>query len=208
VEWLELELVNKPKDIIEQENNIISLREKIKSISGKTMSPTLSSSKVRKIYKKRKKLKKQLATMETSLQNDLKRIRFKMKAENFSPNVSVKSHPLAPKIEFTCRMTQFPINLNDATTGHKLQGMSKDVIIITSWPKGGLSALFKNWEYVVLSRVRTLDGLYLFEPIDLEKSFKPSKEYRSFLVRAKQQEKSVLDNIKQLKMNLNSNTET
>ena len=51
-------------------------------------------------------------------------------------------------------------------------------MIVTSWPKGCLSALFKNWEYVVLSRVRTLEGLYLFEPIDLEKSFKPSPELK------------------------------
>ena len=59
-------------------------------------------------------------------------------------------------------MLQIPINMNDATIGHKLQGMSKDAVIITSWPSGGL---FKNWEYVVLSRVRTHDGLYLFRPI-------------------------------------------
>ncbi len=30
-------------------------------------------------------------------------------------------------------MTQLPINMNDATTGHKLQGMSKDKLIIVSW---------------------------------------------------------------------------
>ena len=99
-------------------------------------------------------------------------------------------------------MTQFPINLNDATTGHKLQGMSKDVLIITSWPKGGLYALFKNWEYVVLSRVRTIDGLYLFEPIDLEKSFKPSKEYQRFLALAKRREVNLLAEIKKRKENL------
>ena len=96
-------------------------------------------------------------------------------------------------------MTQFPINLNDATTGHKLQGMSKDVVIITSWPRGGL---FKNWEYVVLSRVRTLDGLYLFEPIDLEKSFKPSQEFQRFMLIAKTREKNLLAKIKRRKAKL------
>ena len=29
-------------------------------------------------------------------------------------------------------MTQLPINMNDATTGHKLQGMSKDKLIVES----------------------------------------------------------------------------
>jgi hypothetical protein len=54
-------------------------------------------------------------------------------------------------------ITQFGVNSNIATTGHKLQGMSKDKIIVTSW-----SYQFKNWIYVILSRVRTLEGLYLF----------------------------------------------
>jgi hypothetical protein len=58
-------------------------------------------------------------------------------------------------------MKQIPANSNDATMGHKLQGTSKDVIVITSWPTGGLAAMLKNWEYVVLSQVRTLSGLYL-----------------------------------------------
>jgi hypothetical protein len=65
-------------------------------------------------------------------------------------------------------MKQIPAISNDATAGHKLQGMSKDVIVVTSWPIGGLAAMFKNWEYVVLSRVRTLSGLYLVEPIDMK----------------------------------------
>jgi hypothetical protein len=29
-------------------------------------------------------------------------------------------------------MKRIPANTNDASTGHKLQGMSKDVIIVTS----------------------------------------------------------------------------
>ena len=90
-------------------------------------------------------------------------------------------------------MHQIPANSNDATTGHKLQGMSKDVIIVSSWPTGGLSLMFKNWEYVVLSRVRTLSGLYLIEPIDMEKSFNPSPELRSYMERAMQKEKEILE---------------
>lgn len=86
-------------------------------------------------------------------------------------------------------MTQLPINLNHETTGHKLQGMSKDDVIITSWPTGGL---FENWEYVVLSRVRTRNGLYLFKPIDVNESFKPSPELANFFKRAKTKEKVFL----------------
>jgi hypothetical protein len=35
-------------------------------------------------------------------------------------------------------MIQIPANSNDATTDHKLQGMSKDVIIVASWTTGGM----------------------------------------------------------------------
>ncbi len=78
-------------------------------------------------------------------------------------------------------MIQTQANINDATTGHKLQGMSKDVIVVSSWPTGGLATMFKNWEYVILSRVRTLSGLYLVEPINMDKSFKPSSELKNIL---------------------------
>ena len=56
-------------------------------------------------------------------------------------------------------MTQLPINMNDATTEHKLQGMSKDKLIVVSW------SFIPNWIYVVLSRVRTLKGLFLLKPL-------------------------------------------
>ena len=103
------------------------------------------------------------------------------------------------QLKFTCQITQFPVDTSEATTGHKLQGSSKDVIIISSWPKG---ALFKNWEYTVLSRVRTLDGLYLFEPLSEDKSFEPSDELSRFFSRAKRKEKIFLENYKQTKINL------
>jgi hypothetical protein len=52
-------------------------------------------------------------------------------------------------------------------TEHKLQGMSRDVLIVTE-----ITNRVPNWLYVVLSRVTTLRGLYLLHP--LEKSmFKP-----------------------------------
>ena len=91
-------------------------------------------------------------------------------------------------------MTQIPVNVNDATTGHMLQqGMSKDVVIVTSWPKGGMRQLFKNWEHVVLSRVRTLGGLFLFEPIDMDCDFRPSQEFRDHIARAEQEEQAVIN---------------
>jgi hypothetical protein len=90
-------------------------------------------------------------------------------------------------------MKQIPANTNDASTCHKLQGMSTDVIIVTSWPTGGLALMLKNWEYVVLSRVHTLKSLYLVELINMEKSFKPSEQLRSYIEYARKQETILLE---------------
>ena len=53
-------------------------------------------------------------------------------------------------------MTQFPINSNITTTGYTLQGHTKQHLIMNSW-----NYAFKKWVYVVLARVKTLDGLLL-----------------------------------------------
>ena len=63
-----------------------------------------------------------------------------------------------------CTVEQFPINLNDATTGHKLQGMSKDELVVQSW-----SYRTSGWPYTVLSRVRKFLGLFLNEKLDFRK---------------------------------------
>ncbi len=90
-------------------------------------------------------------------------------------------------------MKQIPANSNDATTGHKLQGMSKDAIIVSSWPTGSLAAMFKNWEYVVLSQVRTLSRLYLVKSIDMDKSFQPSPQLTSYMEKIRKFEKDMLE---------------
>jgi hypothetical protein len=119
---------------------------------------------------------------------------FKIEPEQFLPEVSVKHHHISPKkVTVQCRMKQTPANRNDATTGHKLQGMSKDAIIVSSWPTGILAAMFKNWEYVVLLRVRTLSGLYLVTPIDMNKSFQPSPQLASYMDKIRKFEKDMLE---------------
>ncbi len=110
-----------------------------------------------------------------------------LEPEKVTTEVSVKHYDTSSKkVKFHCKMNQIPANSNDTTTSHKLQGMSKDIIIVSSWPTGGLSKVFKNWEYVVLSHVCTLLGLYLIEPIDMDKSFNPSHitvdSFKSFFI--------------------------
>ncbi len=52
---------------------------------------------------------------------------------------------------------------------------------------------FKNWECVVLLHVHTLLGLYLVDPIDMEKSFNPSSQLKSYIDKIKKKEKDILD---------------
>ena len=70
----------------------------------------------------------------------------------------------------TVYLTQFPLVVNFATTGHKLQGKTVDQLVIAQW------TAVRNWAYVVLSRVRELRGLFLTRPIppNLETAPKPA----------------------------------
>ena len=75
------------------------------------------------------------------------------------------------KEEITMRATQIPLMICNATTGHKLQGCGVLSIFVNSWSN------VSNWTYVVLSRVRTLSGLYMREPLstDLSKYAMPGE---------------------------------
>ena len=61
---------------------------------------------------------------------------------------------------------QFPINLSLAITGHKLQGMTMEMMILSE------INLKQNWLYVMLSRLTSLQGLYLTRPLTRD-MFKP-----------------------------------
>jgi hypothetical protein len=138
--------------------------------------------------------KSNLHDLKERLTKEMNSQKFNLEPEQVTPEVTVKHYETSSKkVKFCCNMNQIPANSNDATTGHKLQGMSKNIIIVSSWPTAGLSKVFKNWEYDVLSRVRTLLGLYLIEPIDMDKLFNPSPELRSYIGKARKNEKQILE---------------
>jgi hypothetical protein len=64
------------------------------------------------------------------------------------------------------KVNVFPVLVNHATTGHKLQGKTKENLIVSSWQYS------VNWPYVALSRVRTHKGLFLWEPLNHMKDYK------------------------------------
>jgi hypothetical protein len=119
--------------------------------------------------------------------------KFKLEPKSFSIKVSLTKYDTSITTNIQCKMKQIPASINDATTGHRLQGMSKDDIIVASWPT---KLLFRNWEYVVLSCVRTVSGLYLIKPININKSFRPSDELKRYIEHAKEKGTIFVDNKK------------
>lgn len=61
-------------------------------------------------------------------------------------------------LSFSVTVSQFPVLPRMACTGHKVQGLTMDSILIPRW-KGATG----QWAYVVLSRVRTRQGLFMLE---------------------------------------------
>jgi hypothetical protein len=64
--------------------------------------------------------------------------------------------------EMVMKATQFPVVVNNATTGHKLQGHGVDSLFVHNW------SYVTNWVYVMLSRVRTCKGLYCRKPLSTD----------------------------------------
>ena len=82
---------------------------------------------------------------------------------------------------------QFGVLINTATTERKLQGMSMDYITIVSWFYGA-----KNWVYVILSRVRKVNGLYLCKPLEFDKCFKESNKLKKYVKELEEIERETL----------------
>jgi len=87
---------------------------------------------------------------------------FKVKADNASCKIDFPIQLIpGEKTRKIVRATvnRFPVLVNHATTGHKLQGQTKESLFISDWHYGS------NWPYIVLSRVTTLKGLFLLKPL-------------------------------------------
>jgi len=185
VEWIECEHYPRSPHIIALENEFKNKTAQLKNISNELKCLPLDAINQKRLKATRHNLANEVGQLEQKMIHETTKHTFRLTTNTTTAKVRVKPHASATEIDFKCKMTQFPVNCNDATTGHKLQGMSKDVVIITSWPRG----FFKNWEYVVLSRVRTHEGLYLFQKICMDKDFSPSEELSLFFKRARSKEK-------------------
>ena len=89
---------------------------------------------------------------------------FKLEQEKDTVNIRMKISNMTHKIKV--KIIQFGIKSNKAITVHKLQGVSLDRMVDRSW-----RYRFPNWVYVALSRVRTLDVLFICKKLDENKTF-------------------------------------
>ena len=93
------------------------------------------------------------------------------RVNTFRVKYPISEFGLHTRIQASIEMEYLPVIVNHATTGHKLQGKTVKSLVIAEWSR------VKNWAYVVLSRVKTLSGLFLVKPIPENIDFSPSDEY-------------------------------
>jgi hypothetical protein len=131
----------------------------------------------------------EIENIESELNRDVNLRIFKLSPKFFGKckvHVSPNDFVLE-KQPMWCSITQIPVISSDAITGHKLQGLTKDQLIIYSWNKT------TSWIYVVLSRVRTIGGLFLVKSLKLSDIKPPSRDYLAFIGRMKTLQQVDLD---------------
>ena len=180
--WITVELKDNSEEIDTLEAQVKELQQKIDdAVTNGDNNVTIET-----LKNNLKLLKKELHIMHCNRQ-------FKIKPERRNVEVTVRpSRVTSIQDTFKMQMNMIPVNIATACTGHKLQGRSKDTLIVTSWPKFKNNVIFQNWEYVVLSRVRTLNGLFLMQPLDAEKDYGPTHELKKYIKRAKRAEKRLM----------------
>jgi hypothetical protein len=115
----ECEHVNKTSVVAQLESQINELKHQLDLLPNDHQS-------------KKQTIKSKLDDLNNTLAKEMISCRFKLEPEQFSPEVSVKHHHVSSKkVTFRCKMKRIPANSNDATTSHKLQGMSKYAIIVS-----------------------------------------------------------------------------
>jgi hypothetical protein len=117
VEWVECEHVNKTGLISQLESQVSNMKHQL------DLPPTNHQS-------KKGRIKSKLDDLNNRLMKEMISCSFKLEPEQFTPEVSVNHcHTSSKKVAFQCKMKQIPANSNDATTGHKLQGCQKMLLL-------------------------------------------------------------------------------
>ena len=112
---------------------------------------------------------------------------FVVKVEECTVHPSIPAYGGVPMSFGAVKISQFGVNSNIATTGHKLQGMTKTNLAVSSWWYS-----CRNWVYVVLSRVTILNGLYLLKSLDRNQDYSVDKKLLEEEERLRKIEKKIL----------------
>jgi hypothetical protein len=104
---------------------------------------------------------------------------------------------LNTRIQTSIQFRYFSVVVNHATTGHKLQGKTVQSLVIAEWSR------VKNWAYVVISRVKTLDGLFLLKPILDDIDFSPANDYLEMMKNLRKTILATPEQVAELKRSLN-----
>ena len=104
----------------------------------------------------------------------------KPKQDTFCVSFPIVEFGKKIRLNTSMKIVHFPVLLNHATTGHKLQGKSMKSLIISQWSK------VKNWAYVVLSRVRNITGLHFLSEIPNDVDFTPDQQYLDMMERLRE----------------------
>jgi len=101
------------------------------------------------------------------------------------------------RVKTSIVLEQIPVVVNFATTGHKLQGKSLQSLVIAEWSN------IRNWAYVVLSRVRTLAGLFFTSPIPDYVTFSPDPSYLNMMSNLRETINTTPEQVSELKATYN-----
>ena len=115
----------------------------------------------------------------------------------FRVKFPISQFGLNTRILASVEFRYFSVVVNHATTGHKLQGKTVESLVIAEWSR------VKNWAYVVISRVKTLDGLFLIKPIPDDIDFSPADDYLEMMKHLRETILATPEQVAELKQTLN-----
>jgi hypothetical protein len=124
--------------------------------------------------------------------------KFRLNSEKhtFRVHYPISEFGLNMRIQTSIELQYLPVIINHATTGHKLQGKTVNSLVISQWSN------VKNWAYVVLSRVKTLAGLFLTKPLPNNINFEPEKNYLDMMENLRQTILATPEQVSELKQTL------
>ncbi len=108
VEWVQYEHIDKTGTMIQLQAKIDQLRSTHDTLLQTNRTVT------------NEQVQSHLESLTNTLSTEMNNPKFKLDPETFSTKESIKEYDTSITTKYQCKMKQIPANINDATTGHKL----------------------------------------------------------------------------------------